>query len=330
MNQWNTNTEPTGSDVIQSIESLLTRSGKGLIFIVVLILAIIWMASGIYSVDQGEQAVIRQFGKHIAITGPGLRYRLPWPIQRHDIVNVATVRSSLVGFEVIGGSERTIPQEAMMLTGDENIVRVHMFVQYRIKDAAGFLFNVRDPEATLHTAAEAALRSVIGQNNVDHAMSADGRAEIQFDIREYLQDLLDLYGAGVAISQLRLLAVEPPDEVKNSFDNVVRALEDRSRQTQMAEAYREDLIPRARGEAQAIIREAEAYKESRVLTARGDVASFVQVLEEYEKAVDITRERLYLEAITDILKDTNKIIIDKEAGEGIMQFLPLTGISGSL
>jgi len=316
-----------GAEGLKDIKNLIQNRKRPLIYVLVVVVVLIWLVSGVYTVDQGEQAVIRQFGRRIALTGPGLHYRFPRPIQQHDIVDVSTVRTTLVGFQVVADAERTIPEQALMLTGDENIIKTHMFVQYRIKDAADFLFNVKDPEETLETATEAALRSVVGQNTVDHTMG-EGRVEVQIEVREYLQQLLDHYGAGIVIGELRLLTVEPPSQVEDAFDEVVRALEDRSRKVEEAEAYREDLVPRARGEAEAMIRGAEAYKESRVLSARGDVASFVQVLAEYEKAKEVTRERLYLEAVEDMFYDTEIIILDEDREESIFKFLPLSELSG--
>lgn len=324
MDYWDIRPENRSSySALDNLLRFVKRTGKWFIISVIVVLVLLWLATGIYSVGPGEQAVIRQFGEMVYVTGPGLRYRLPWPIQRHDIVDVSTIRSAEIGYRTIGSTVVDVPEEALMLTGDENIVRVHMFVQYRVKDAARFLFNVKDPEESLRIAAEVALRSAVGQNTVDQSMT-DGRAEVEAQIAELLQSLLDTYGTGISLSGVKLLVVDPPEQVKDAFHDVVRAWEDRERLVQEAEGYRADLIPRARGEAQAMIEEAEAYRERRILEAQGDVANFVLVRQEYEKSKEVTRERLYLEAIQDILSKTNNILIKKDLGNGVVQFLPLT------
>lgn len=299
---------------------LMKRGPKalGVLFLLILLL---WGATGIYTVDPGEQGVVLQFGKVVAQTSPGLRYRLPWPIQSHEVVDVATVRRIEIGYR----TERTgsVPAEALMLTGDENIVKIHLFVQYRVVDPAKFLFQVKDPETTLHSTTEVALRSIVGQNTIDFTMT-EGRVEVQENVQSYIQKLLDYYGTGIVLIDVRLLTVDPPDQVKDAFNEVVRAWEDKERLVQEARGYMEDLLPRARGEAEAIIREAEAYQEQRVLRAQGDVAYFLQVLDVYESFQEVTRERLYLEAVKEYLPKTRRFIIHEASGNALLQFLPLT------
>lgn len=308
-------------NVTEKVEDLLKKGPKKALWGILLIFILLWGATGIYTVGPGEQGVVRQFGKVVGQTAPGLRYRVPWPIQRHDVVDVATVRRIEIGYRV--GRAGFIPAEALMLTGDENIVKVNLFVQYRVVDPVKFLFNVRDPETTLHTTTEVALRSIVGQNTIDYTMT-EGRVEVQENVQAYIQDLLDNYGTGIILLDARLLTVDPPDQVKDAFNEVVRAWEDKERLVQEARGYMEDLLPRARGEAEAIIREAEGYQEQRVLRAQGDVSLFLQVLEEYEKAKDITRERLYLETAKEFLPDTRRFILDHSASSGLLPFLPLT------
>lgn len=305
-------------------------SGKLLIPVAGLIAAV-WIATGIYMVGPGEVAVVRQFGREIAQTEPGLRFRLPWPVQTHDIVDVRSVRSVEIGFRTVarpgldGRRQQRVPAEALMLTGDENIVEVHLFVQYVVQDPSKFLFRARDPEATLAAAAEVALRSIVGRNTIDHTMT-DGRVEVQAAVEEYLQRLLDEYETGLLATEARLLTVDAPDQVRNAFHDVVRAWEDRERLTQEAEGYREDIIPRARGEAQEILRNAEAYQEQRILRASGEASRFVSILEEYRTAPEVTRDRIYLETMERILPETEKYVLTTQ-GSDLLPLLPLGGRS---
>ncbi len=296
--------------------------------IVVGIVAVIWLLSGIYTVGPGEVAVVRQFGREVAQTGPGLNYHLPGPIQRADKVNMAQIRRAEIGFRTVvipGRPAKHEPRlvEALMLTGDENIADIQVLVQYRVRDASEFLFKVRAPEQALRAATEVALRGVIGKTSIDDAMTV-GRPQVEADTRDFLQRLLDDYHTGLQVVEVKLLVVDPPDEVKDAFHEVVRALEDRDRLTREAEGYAEDLVPKARGDAEREIKAAEAYKEARVSRAQGDTAKFLEVLEEYQKAKDVTRERLYLETIEVVLSEVEIFVIDPQAGGGnLLQFLPL-------
>lgn len=321
MNGWDYTGRTEFGEIKKFFNFLAKKDAKKILWGTVGLLLLLWAATGIYTVGPGEQGVVRQFGKVVARTAPGLRYRLPWPIQRVDVVDVSTVRRVEIGFRT-GRTTDTVPAEALMLTGDENIVKVHLFVQYRVGEPEKFLFNVKNPETVLRTTSEAALRSVVGQNTIDYTMT-EGRVEVQETIQRYIQDRLDYYESGIVLVDARLLTVDPPDQVKHAFHEVVRAWEDRERLVQEAEGYREDLVPRARGEAEAMIREAEAYKERRILRAQGDVAMFLQVLQEYEKAPDVTRDRLYLEAVMEHLPETKRFVIDETVGSGVLQFLPL-------
>jgi membrane protease subunit HflK len=309
----------------------LRRWGRGrLIWILVGVVVVIWLLQGIYIVGPGEVGVVRQFGKEIGQTDPGLNYHLPWPIQRVNVVNMAQIRRAEIGFRTVevpgfpARHERRLV-ESLMLTGDENIADVQVLVQYRVKDASQFLFRVRNPELALRTATEVAIRSVIGKTTIDEAMTV-GRPQVEADTLAFLQRLLDDYQAGLHVVEVKLLVVDPPDEVKDAFHEVVRALEDKSRLVREAEGYAEDLIPKARGDAEKMIKEAEAYREERIKRAEGDAAKFLKILAEYQKAPEVTRERLYLEAIESILANIEKFVIDPQVGSGILQFLPLTEI----
>lgn len=288
---------------------------------IVAIALVIWLATGFYVVGPGEQGVVLRFGKEIARTEPGLRYALPRPIERAEVVNMAVVRRVEVGFRS-DPRYRVIPQEALMLTGDDNIVDAQAIVQYRVKDPADYLFRVRDPDEALRGAAEVAIRSVMGRTTIDDAMTV-GRVEVQNSSLEFLQQLLDTYEAGLMVTEMRLQVVDPPEQVKDAFHEVVRALEDRERLVNIALGYQEDVIPRARGEVQRILRAAEAYKEQREIRATGDAARFVTVLQEYEKAQDITEQRLYLETLQRVLPKAQKIVISPQIEGGVLPFLPL-------
>ena len=316
---------PSMDDIAVKIqEKLLRWGGKKLILIVLVIVIGIWLASGIYIVGPGEMGVIRQFGKEVDQTSPGLRYRLPWPIQTRDVVHLARVRRAEIGLRTdpYTGKSRPELKEALMLTGDENIGDAQLFVQYVVKDPSQFLFRVRESELALKTSAEVALRSVVGRNTIDYTMT-DGRVVVQDEIKKYLQSLLDEYQTGLMVTEARLLVVDPPEEVKDAFHDVVRAWEDRERLVREAEGYREDIIPKARGEVAQMVRSAEAYKEQRVIRAQGDATKFLDVLKAYRKAKEVTRERLYLETLDKVLPGREKYILPPEGKGSVLKWLPL-------
>ena len=310
---------------VLEIQEKLFRWGRKKILLILLAIVIgIWLASGIYIVGPGEMGVIRQFGKIVDQTSPGLRYRFPWPIQAHDVVHLARVRRAEIGLRTdpYTGKVRLEPKEALMLTGDENIVDAQLFVQYVVKDPSQFLFRVRESELALKTSAEVALRSVVGRNTIDYTMT-EGRVVVQDEVKKYLQTLLDEYQTGLMVTEARLLVVDPPEEVKDAFHDVVRAWEDRERLMREAEGYREDLIPKARGESAQMVRSAEAYKEQRVIRSQGDATKFLDLLKTYKKAKDVTRERLYLETLDKILPGKEKYILPPEGKDSVLKLLPL-------
>ncbi len=296
------------------------------------IAVVIWIGSGVYIVGPAEQGVVLQFGRHVTTTSPGVNYHLPWPVQNVVIVDVANVRRAEIGQRTVtvqGGQEtRRILEEALMLTADENIVEVGMLVQYRVKDAAAFVFNVNDPEDVLHTTTEVALRSAVGKMPIDGVIT-ERRAEVQENTRTYLQELMDEYNAGILITDVRLQVADAPDQVRDAFHEVVRAREDRERKVNEAEAYREDVVPRARGEAKRILEQAQAYREERVRSARGESERFLSILEEYRRAPEVTRERMYIEAIELAMADVEKVLITQN-NSGVLPFLPIRSLdSGS-
>jgi membrane protease subunit HflK len=262
---------------------------------------------------------LKRFGPLIG----GLVYALPLA-ESVDVVNLEEVRRIEVGFN----GENTINEEALMLTGDENIVEVQMVVQYRVSDPTRFLFRLREPEASLRVAAEVALRSVVGRTSIDDVMTT-GRSSVQQATREVLQELMDDYESGIEITEVKLDAVDAPDEVKDAFNAVTRAREDKEKLVNEARGYQEDKVPRARGDAQGIVRAAEAYKEQRVLRAEGDASKFSATLAEYEKAKGVTRQRLYLETMERVFQPLrHKLIVDKAALQGAVPLLPLRGTQG--
>jgi membrane protease subunit HflK len=284
---------------------------------------LLWLASGLYIVGPGERGVVLFFGRVVGQTEPGLRYRLPAPLQWHQIVDVATVRRAEIGFRTGRSGSSANPGESLMLTGDENIVEAQLVVQYLVHDAERFLFRARHPELALRSSAEVALRSAVGQNTIDYTMT-DGRVEVQDRVKNQLQELLDLYGTGLRVTEARLLVVDPPGEVKEAFHDVVRAWEDRERLIKEAEGYAEGVLPKARGEAVQMLRVAEGYREQRLIRARGDADRFVRVHTEYKKAEAVTRDRLYLEMVDRVLPRTKTVVVDSRGDRSsVVPLLPL-------
>jgi len=292
-------------------------------------IVVVWLMSGIYIVRPDEQGVVRRFGRKVRMTGPGPHYHLPVPIERVDKPKVKQVRRIELGFRTISpgppAKYRNYPEEALMLTGDEQIVGTEIIVQYQIKEPDEYLFNVRDLEApwgALRDAAEVALRQVVGRRPIDDVLIIE-KLQIEIEVRELLQKIIDGYNSGLRIMEVKLQDVQPPKEVAQAFSDVVSAKEDKDTLVKEADGYREDLIPKARGQAESIIRAAEAYKTERIKRAQGDVDRFLAVLKEYEKAKDVTRKRLYLETMEKILPGIRKFVIDPEVGGNLLQFLPL-------
>ena len=293
---------------IEEIRDRISRFMKGWgLWVTILVVICFYLASGFYVVGPGEKGVVLLFGKEHSITDSGLRYRLPKPFMNQIVVDVSKVRRAEIGFRSDGPRTRSVPAESLMLTGDENIVDVQLFVQYMVQDPVKFLFGAEAPENTLRASAEVALRGVVGENTIDYTMTK-GRMEIQKRVEIYLQKLLDDYNTGLLVTQARLLVVDPPSQVQEAFHDVVRAWEDRERLIKEADGYSEDIIPKARGLAQQEIRQAEAFQAERVIRARGDAQRFSFVLSAYLKAPEVTRERLYLEAIEKFFPPTTKLV----------------------
>ncbi len=312
--------------VIQGVTDFMKKPGILPFFVILAVGG--WLASGFFIVSPGEQGIIRRFGEKVRTASAGLNWRMPWPIERVDIVNVEQVRRIEVGFgmqnrENTAFSRRTGGRsDAMMLTGDENMVEAQIIVQYKVSDPTKYLFRLYDPDGTLFTATEVALRSAVGRSTIDDALTI-GRQKIQEETRDFLQRLMDDYESGLIITEVRLQVVDPPEQVKDAFHEVVRAREDRERLINEAKGYQEDIIPRARGEAQKMLRGAEAFKEERVLRAQGDAVRFEALLGEYQKAKEVTWNRLQIETLEKIYPAANKVIVDPQAGTNVFPLLPL-------
>ena len=306
----------------------LGRTGGSLLAIVVVGL---WIASGFYVVDQSEQGVELRFGKFQEVKPAGLRWHMPYPIELVEIVNVQQVRTVEVGYRTReGGTTRDgatqlvlVPREALMLTADENIIDIQFAVQYNIRDPRDLLFKVSEPaDQVVRQATESAVREIVGRSSMDFVITG-GRAEIAFETRELLQDILDRYQTGITVRAVEMQNAQPPAEVKDAFDDAVRAREDEERLKNEAEAYANDIIPKARGAAARIVQESEGYKESVIATSQGEASRFLQVLEEYNLAPGVTRDRLYLEAMEEVLSRSTKLMIDQGSNSNNVMYLPL-------
>ncbi|MGA8050876.1 MAG: FtsH protease activity modulator HflK [Burkholderiales bacterium] len=294
------------------------RIGGGAGVLILLVLAV-WLASGFYIVDASQRAIVLTFGKYSEQTGPGLRWRLPWPIQSSELVNVSQVRTLEVGYR---NNVRTkVQRESLMLTDDENIVDLQFAVQYTVKDAKDFLFNTRNPDEIAMRTAESAMREVIGKSKMDGILY-ESREEIAIKARKLMQEILDRYGTGISVSSVTIQAAQPPEQVQAAFDDAVKANQDRARQVNEGQAYANDVIPRASGGAARLQQEAQGYKQRVIANAEGEASRFKQVLAEYAKAPAVTRERLYLDTMQQVLSSTSKIILDYK-GSGNLLYLPL-------
>lgn len=301
-------------------------SGRAIAIVALAALGL-WLASGFYRVGPEQQGVVLRFGKLDRLTGPGLNYRLPWPIEDVLTPDVARVNRIEIGFTTAGpglrGGRRELPEQALMLTGDENIVDINFVVQWKIADAAQYLFNIRDPETTITAAAESVMREIIGQTPIVQA-TTEGRRAIEARVREMLQQLMVEYGAGIEIQEVQLQKADPPADVIDAFRDVQRAQADREREQNVAEAFANDIIPRARGEAERLLQDAEAYRQEVVARATGEAQRFKTILAEYQKAQDVTVQRLYLETMEEVLRGMSKLIVEAQAGVGsVVPYLPL-------
>lgn len=297
--------------------------------LILVVLLGLYFASGLYTVGPDELGVVRRFGKHVASTGPGFHYRLPYPIETVVTPKVTEVKRVEIGFRTVSSGSpakyANQPEESTMLTGDENIVNAEMIVQYRIADAPKALFKISDPELIIRDAAEAALRQVVGSRTIDEVLT-EGKQQIQDETKKLVQRILDSYESGLLAVAVQLQDVHPPEAVQDAFKDVASAKEDKSKLINEAQGYRNDIIPKARGEAEKMLRDSEAFKAERVTKAEGDAAKFGSILAEYQKGKNVTRTRMYLEAMEEILPNVELYIIDDKSSSGIIPYLPLNSL----
>lgn len=301
-------------------------SGSGMgaagIGIVAAIVAVIWLASGIYIVDEGWRGVELRFGQYVRTTTPGPHWHPPYPIGSVERVNVEQRRVAEIGYQsVSAGRSQQVPRESLMLTQDENIVDVRLAVQYQVSDSMAYLFNFREPDQALKQVAESALREVVGKRRMDFVLT-EGRAEVAQETHSLVSSTLARYGVGLQVVSVDIQDVQPPEQVQGAFEDAIMAREDEQRKINQANAYRNEILPRAQGEAARIREEAEGYRQQVVALAEGESSRFVAQLEEYTQAPEVTRERLYLDAMTGILGRTSKVMIDGGAGNPML-YLPL-------
>ncbi len=274
---------------------------------IVLVLLAVWAATGLYKVDAAERAVVTRFGKYTATTEPGLRWHIPWPVETRQIINVESVE---------GFSDQT-----RMLTSDENLVDINIAVQYRRAEAKAYAFNVRDPEGTLGAVSESAIREVVGRSRLESVLE-EGRQEIAARTKELIQRTLDSYGTGIEVTSVNLQGVAVPDQVANAQRDAIKAREDKERLSLEAQAYSNDILPKARGSAARQLEDAQAYRARSIADAEGEAERFTKLLAAYQRAPAVTRQRLYYETIEEVLGNTNKVLVDTK-GTGNMIYLPL-------
>jgi membrane protease subunit HflK len=292
--------------------------GGGIGLLVVLVL-VVWLASGFYIVDASQRGLVLQFGKYKESTVSGLNWRLPYPIQSHELVNISGVRTIEVGYR--GTEKNKVLKEALMLTDDENIINIQFAVQYILKDPVEYIFNNRHADDAVMQVAETAIREIVGKSKMDFVLY-EGREQIAVNASKLMQDILDRYKTGILISKVTMQNAQPPEQVQSAFDDAVKAGQDRERQKNEGQAYANDVVPKAKGTAARLLQEAEGYKQRLIATADGDASRFKQINTEYAKAPEVTRSRMYLETMQQIYAGTSKVMVDTK-GQGNLLYLPL-------
>jgi len=297
-------------------------SAKG-VFVIIGLLVAGWLLSGIYIVDEGTRGVVTRFGAYHTTSTPGPHWRIPYPVDAVEIVDVSSRRRVTVGYQAVSPQQtRPVLTEALMLTEDENIVNVQLAVQYQVSDARDFIFNFVDPEQTLKELTESALREVVGKRRMDFIIT-EGRAEVAQETRELVTRVIDDYQAGIQVIEVVIQDAQPPEQVQDAFEDAIKAREDRERVINQANAYRNEVIPRAQGEAARITEDAQAYLARVVQAAEGDASRFSQQLEEYALAPRVTRDRLYIDTLERVLSGTSKVLIDTDSASQELLYLPL-------
>lgn len=287
--------------------------------IVALVMFFLWLVSGFFIVQEGQTGVVLTFGKLSHSTPPGFNWRWPYPIQAHETVNVSQVRTVEVGYR--SNVRNKLARESLMLTDDENIIDIQFAVQYRLKNATDWVFNNREQEETVKQVAETAIREIVGKNKMDFVLY-EGREKIAFDTNGLMQQILDRYRTGVMVTNVTMQAVQPPEQVQASFDDAVKAGQDRERQKNEGQAYANDVVPRARGAASRLLQESEGYRSRVIANAEGEASRFTKILAEYQKAPSVTRDRMYIEVMQQIFASTTKVMIDTKANNSMI-YLPL-------
>jgi membrane protease subunit HflK len=288
----------------------------GLISVVVVL---VWIASGFYIVDASQRGVVLRFGSFVETTQPGPRWHMPFPIESVEVVNISQVRTVEIGYRE--NVKNKILKESLMLTDDENIIDIQFAVQYFLKDPGEYLFNNRAPDENVRQAAETAIREIVGKNKMDFVLY-EGREQVAAATTKLAQDILDRYKSGILLSKVTMQNAQPPEQVQAAFDDAVKAGQDRERQKNEGQAYANDVIPRAKGAAARLMQEAEGYRQRVIASAEGDASRFQQVLKEYEKAPAVTRERMYIDMMQQILTSTSKVMVDQKSGSNLL-YLPL-------
>ena len=293
--------------------------GRSLIGFALAAAVALWLASGFYIVDAGERGVVLRFGKYTETTQPGPHWHLPWPVERVQVVNVDRGRTVEIGYR--NNVRNKIPQESLMLTDDENIIDLQFAVQYTVKNPEDYLFNDRSPNDAVKQVAESAMREIVGRSKMDYVLY-EGRSDIAAQAKSLMQKILDRYGTGIAISQVTLQNAQPPEQVQAAFDDAVKAGQDKERQKNEAQAYANDVVPRAKGLAARLIEEAQGYRQSVIATAKGDASRFDQIAAEYRRAPEVTRTRMYLDTMQQVLSHTSKVIVEQNGSRNLL-YLPL-------
>lgn len=298
---------------------LSPRQFGGGVGALVALAVVVWLGSGFYIVDASQRGVVLRFGKFVEATEPGLRWRLPYPVESHEVVNLTGVRTVEVGYR---GSERNkVLREALMLTDDENIINIQFAVQYILTSPEKYLFNNRGPDEAVGQAAETAMREIVGKNRMDFVLY-EGREQVATTAHQIMQAILDRYETGIQISKVTMQNAQPPEQVQAAFDDAVKAGQDRERQKNEGQAYANDVIPKARGTASRLMQEAEGYRARVVSAAEGEASRFKQVLQEYNKAPEVTRNRMYLDTMQQVLSSSSKVMVDARSN-GNLLFMPL-------